>query len=323
MSPDPEQPAPSGSLVTVITAFAANLLVAIAKTAAALITGSPSLAAESAHSWADTGNEVFLLVAERRSERPADESHPRGYGRDAYIWSMFAAFGLFSVGSALSIWHGIQALRHPEPASDFAVGYVVLAISAVLEGTSLAQSVRQARSTAKDRGRPAWWFISRGSSPTLRAVFAEDSSAMVGLAIAFLGLLLHQLTGNSAYDAIGSILVGVVLGLTAFFLMDRNRDFLLGQAVDATTRDAVLAELLGSPAIERVTYLHLEFVGPGKVFLVAAVDLTGDDPESTLAVRLHRLEQRIEEVSFVQEAILTLAQPGDAALIPRDQQSTT
>jgi cation diffusion facilitator family transporter len=316
MTADPMARSRSVTFLTVVVAFTSNLVVAVAKTIAALITGSPSMVAESAHSWADTGNEVFLMVAERRSERAADESHPQGYGRDAYIWSMFAAFGLFSVGSALSIWHGITALTHPEASGDFSVGYIVLGISALFEGTSLSQSVRQARRTAKERDRPAWWFISRGSNPTLRAVFAEDASALVGLAIAFLGLLLHQLTGDSAYDAVGSILVGVLLGFIAVFLMDRNRLFLLGQAVDAETREAALVELLASPDIERVTYLHLEFVGPSKVWLVAAVDLTGDDPESTLAARLHRLESGIEEVEFVQEAILTLSQPADPALIP-------
>jgi cation diffusion facilitator family transporter len=319
MTPDPPPRPRSATFLTVVIAFASNLVVAVAKTIAALVTGSPSMVAESAHSWADTGNEVFLMVAERQSERSADEDHPQGYGRDAYIWSMFAAFGLFSVGSALSIWHGITTLAQPEASGDFPVAYVVLGISALLEGTSLSQSVRQARGTAKERGRRAWWFISHGSNPTLRAVFAEDASALVGLTIAFIGLLLHQLTGNSAYDAIGSILVGTLLGVIAFFLMGRNRLFLLGQAVDAETRDAALSALLAAEAVERVTYLHLEFVGPSKVYLVAAVDLTGDDPESTLARRLRSLENGIEEIAFVQEAILTLSQPEDPALTPSRQ----
>ena len=126
----------SESAVTVLVAFGANLLVAIAKSAAAALTGSASMLAEAAHSWADTGNEVFLLVANRRSLRRPDLTHPLGYGREAYVWSLFAAIGLFVAGAAVSITHGIQELVHPHPASDFVVGYVVLAISFLLEGAS-------------------------------------------------------------------------------------------------------------------------------------------------------------------------------------------
>ena len=132
------------STLTVLVALGANLLVAAAKSVAAVITGSASLTAEAAHSWADTGNELFLLVANRRSTRPPDQAHPLGHGREAYVWSLFAALGLFVAGGAVSIIHGVNELRAPTPADDFVVGYVVLAISFVLEGTSLLRSVRQA-----------------------------------------------------------------------------------------------------------------------------------------------------------------------------------
>jgi cation diffusion facilitator family transporter len=109
----------------VLVAFGANVLIAVAKSAAALITGSASLVAEAAHSWADTGNEIFLVIANRRSRRPPDRSHPLGHGREAYVWSLFAALGLFVAGAAISVTHGVQELIHPSPASDFIVGYVV------------------------------------------------------------------------------------------------------------------------------------------------------------------------------------------------------
>src|SRR6516162_6549315 len=129
------------SLTTVLVALGANILVAVAKTAAALITGSASLVAEAAHSWADTGNEIFLVIANRRSRRPPDPAHPYGHGREAYVWSLFAALGLFVAGAAVSVTHGVQELIHAEPASNFIVGYVVLAISFVLEAISFRQSV--------------------------------------------------------------------------------------------------------------------------------------------------------------------------------------
>ena len=138
-----EQKKASESLITVLVAFGANLLIAIAKTVAAGITGSASLVAEAAHSWADTGNEVFLLIAERRSAKPRDSAHPLGYGREAYVWSMFAAFGLFTVGAVVSIWHGIQQLTAEDEATDYLIGYLVLAIAFVLEGISFTQAFRQ------------------------------------------------------------------------------------------------------------------------------------------------------------------------------------
>src|SRR5690242_16850285 len=137
----PVRPAASESTLTVLIALGANLLVAVAKSIAAVITGSASLAAETAHSWADTGNEIFLVVANPRSTRPPDQAHPLGHGREAYVWSLFAALGLFVAGGAVSIIHGVSELGAPTPAGDFVVGYVVLALSFVLEGTSLLRSI--------------------------------------------------------------------------------------------------------------------------------------------------------------------------------------
>lgn len=313
----PPAPAPAGSLLTVVIAFAANLAIAVAKTVAAVFTGSAAMVAESAHSWADAGNEIFLLIAERRGGRRPDRRHPYGYGREAYVWSMFAAFGLFSVGAAVSIWHGVQSLLDPGPTEDVTVAYVVLAISAVLEGISFTQSVREARRTARTRGRSTLDLVLRGSNPTLRAVFFEDAAALIGLTLAFLSLLAHQLTGIAAFDAIGSILVGILLAVVAVLLIDRNRRYLVGEAADPELRDRVLGALLAVPDIERVTYLHLEFVGTARVFLVAAVDLTGDDPEHTLAERLRQVSDLIDANEYVQEAVLTPAVAGDPPLLPR------
>ena len=318
--PDPSPPpaatvpAPGGSLLTVLLALGANALIALAKSAVAFFTGSASMVAEAAHSWADAGNEVFLLIAERRAARPPDDAHPLGYGREAYVWSMFAAFGLFTAGAVVSIVHGAQQWSAPEGEANYFWAYVVLAISFVLEGVSFTQAVRQARGVARARGLDAWRYLSRGSDPTLRAVFAEDFSALVGIVIAALGIGLHQLTGNPVYDAIGSICVGVLLGAVALFLISRNRDFLVGQSVDPVTRQRVVATLLAQPGIERVTYLHREFVGPGRVFLVAAVDLLGDAPESEVAWRLRAIEAQVEAHPMVMRAVLTLATPQEPAL---------
>src|SRR6478752_1092441 len=168
------------SSLTVWVAFVANLLIAAAKSVAALLTGSASLLAEAAHSWADTGNEVFLLIANKRSRRPPEPGHSLGYGREAYVWSLFAAMGLFVAGATVAVWHGVQELLDPRPASDFLIGYAVLAVAFVLEGVSFLQSVRQARAEAQVMELDVIEHVLATSDPMLRAVFAEDSAALVG-----------------------------------------------------------------------------------------------------------------------------------------------
>ena len=319
MSPESETRAPkreAGRLRTVIIAFAANFLVAVAKSLAALITGSASMVAEAAHSWADTGNEIFLMLAERRSSKPRDSAHPDGYGREAYVWSLIAAFGLFTAGAVFSIMHGIAELTRAEPVNNFGVAYVVLAVSFVFEGISFAQSYMQAHRMADERGTGTLEHVLVTSNTTLRAVFAEDAAALVGLVIAFLGVLTHQLTGNSVYDAIGSILVGVLLGIVAIILIDRNRRFLVGQPASDAVTDSVLAVLLARDEIEKVTYLHLEFVGPEQFNLVAAVDLAGDHPESDVAAEFLAIGRELEKSPYILGAVLTLSLPGAKALVP-------
>lgn len=319
-----QEKAPGGeSLLTVVVALAANALIAVAKSVAAWLTGSAAMVAEAAHSWADTGNEVALLVAERRGSRPRDAAHPRGYGRSAYLWSLVAAFGLFVAGSVVALWHGgtalwdhLQGAEDAEPPS-YVVNYVVLAIAFALEGASFLQALRQVRRESRRWRLRLLAFVYRTSDPTLRAVFLEDSSALVGLVLAGAAVVAHQVTGDAVYDALGSLAVGVLLGLVALFLIRRNMDYLLGEGVPEGLRLALLDAVLDHDAVARVTYLHLEFVGPRRVFLVAAVDLTGDDPEPVLARRLRALEAELERSPLVEDAVLTLSAPEEADLLRR------
>jgi cation diffusion facilitator family transporter len=304
----------SESLTTVLVALGANVLIAVAKSAAAVVTGSASLVAEAAHSWADSGNEIFLLIANRRARRPPDPAHPLGHGREAYVWSLFAALGIFVAGAAVSVTHGIQELIHPQPAEHFLVGYVVLALSFVLEGISFLQSVRQARSEAKPFDRDLIEHVLATSDPTLRGVFAEDSAALVGLVIAAAGLGAHQLTGSPTPDAVGSILVGLLLGVVAIVLINSNRRFLVGEEADPRVRSAAIRALLEMPEVARVTYLRLEVVGPRMVFVTGDVDLTGDDTESHVAVRLRALEAKFCASPAVAGAVLSLSAPDEPGL---------
>jgi cation diffusion facilitator family transporter len=313
--PGSEGPGGSESVTTVLVAFGANVLVAAAKSVAAVLTGSASLLAEAAHSWADAGNEVFLLTANRRSRRPPDLAHPFGHGREAYVWSLFAALGLFVAGAVVSVTRGVQEILAPVPADHFVIGYIVLAVSFVLEGISFLQSVRQAKPEAESMQRDLIEHVLVTSDPTLRAVFAEDSAALTGLLIAAAGLAAHQLTGSAIPDAAGSILIGVLLAVTAIVLINLNRRFLIGQEADPRVRAAAIQALLDAPEVARVTYLRLEIAGPRMVSVVGDVDLTSDDAESHLAVRLRALEARICASPAVAGAVLSLSAPDEPTLV--------
>ena len=300
--------------MTVVIAFLANILVAAAKSVVAALTGSASMLAEAAHSWADAGNEIFLLIADRRAEKKQDPAHPLGYGRDAYIFSLFAAFGIFTVGAVVSVYHGIQSLAAPEAVEDYTLNYIVLAVAFVLEGFSLTQSVMQGRRAAKQYGRGFFDYVVNGSNTTLRSVFFEDTAALLGLVIAAGGIGLHQATGDPVWDAVGSILIGLLLGGVALLLISRNRRYLLGAGPSGAYRAETGRMLLAHPEIQRVTSLYLEFSGPGKLFLVAAVDLVGDQNEDGVAAQLRRLETDLERDDLIGKAVLTLAVSDEPSL---------
>lgn len=296
---------------TVLVAFVANALVAGAKTAAAVLTGSAAMLAEAVHSWVDTANECFLIGASRTARRPADAAHPLGYGRESYVWSLFASFGTLAVGAVVGVLHGVRELDSTGRARDFAVGYLVVAISFLLEGASFAKALHQVRRRAAERGQGVFEHVLVTSDSPLRAVFAEDFTALVALAIAAAGMGLHQITGRVVYDAVGSILIGVLMGLTALILINRNRRFLEGRALSPELRAVVLRLLRERPEIERVTFLFAEFIGPDRLLLAAGVGLAGEHTQAELACLLRDLERRIMAHQNIGLAILTLGAPDE------------
>lgn len=300
--------------MTVLIAFLANVLVALAKTIAAIVTSSASMVAEAAHSWADAGNEVFLLIADRRGARVKDARHPLGYGRAAFVWSLIAAFGIFTAGSIVSIMHGIQELEEQGPVESPLVAYVVLGVSFVLEGISFTQAMVKSRRLARERGTSTWDFVLDTSDTTLRAVFFEDAAALIGLVIAGGAIALHQLTGVAMWDAVGSILVGVLLGVVAVILIKRNIAFLVGTNASPELRARAGRALLSSPQIERVTSLHIEYVGPNRLFIVAEIDLSGDAREHDVARRLRAIERQIETNAVVETVVLSLSVADEPSL---------
>jgi len=306
----------SSSVITVLIAIGANFLIAIAKSVAAFITGSASMVAEAAHSWADTGNGIFLLVAEKKAVKPADKSHPLGYGKEAYVWSMIAAFGVFMAGSIVSIYTGITEWNAPEAETNYTIAFIILAVAFVLEGFSLVQAYLQSKKQGQTIDVSAIGYVVETSNPTLRGVFFEDLAAVTGLVIAAAAMGMHVYTGQAFWDALGSIIVGILLGLVAIFLISRNRDFLVGYKVSDSMHDYVLSELLRHEGVDSVSYLHLEWVGPKKIFMVAAVDIRGNQREESIAQTFESIESQFRANKIFQEAILTLSAPNAKTIAP-------
>ncbi len=312
----------SSSVITVLIAIGANFLIAIAKSFAAFITGSASMVAEAAHSWADTGNGIFLLVAEKKAIKPADDSHPLGYGKESYVWSMIAAFGVFMAGSIVSIYTGITEWNATETETDYTIAFVILAVAFVLEGFSLIQAYLQSKKQGEAINVSAIGYVIDTSNPTLRGVFFEDLAAVTGLVIAAAAMGMHVYTGQAFWDALGSIIVGILLGIVAIFLISRNRDFLVGYKVSERMHNYVLSELLTHADIDSVSYLHLEWVGPKRIFMVAAVDIAGNQKEDSLAQKFEDIESQFRSEDIFQEAILTLSVPKAKTLNLPDNYST-
>jgi cation diffusion facilitator family transporter len=219
---------PDDSMRTVVVALGAGIGVTMAKVGAAVFTGSTALAAEAAHSLADNANDLSLFIAQRRSNRPPDDQHPLGYGREAYFWALIAGLGVLVAGAAFSLRDGIEELIHPSATSSFAVAYVVLGISTVLDLMSIRQSAGQMSRRARRYGREFLAESRVTSDPSLRAVFVEDAVSIGGDVLAFAALALNQITGSSVYQGVAAVLIALVMIRVSLRLISRSHDFLVG-----------------------------------------------------------------------------------------------
>ena len=259
------------SLRTVVVALITNFATALAKLVAAVFSHSSAMWAAAFHAFADSGNEVLLLIAQRRGGRPADEQHPLGHGRAAYFWALIASMAVFALGALLSVHQGIEGLLHEEPLLSFRIAYLILLISSVLDGASLIQAHGQLRREARALERTFREQLNLGSDPVVRAVFAEDAAALFGNLIAFVGIALHQTTGSAVPDGIAAILVGLLLGFVAFQLAKRNGDSLIGGQAAGALRRKIGMMIAAQPGIVAVSELVVTFIGPRQAWVVARV----------------------------------------------------
>ena len=288
---------------TVLVAGAANIVVAVIKAIAGVLTGSSAMLAESAHSVADTINQAFLLTSIKRASKPADEEHPFGYGQERYFWSLLAAFGIFMLGAGFSVFEGILALSGSEKNGSPLIAYIVLVAAGTAETISFIRAYRQMRSEAKQEQTDMLEHVKSSADTTVKAALFEDSAAVVGLALAALGIGLRQLTGSGVYDGAASIAIGVLLVIVAFRLGMDNKELLIGRAADKRDLAAIREVIETSDGVDDLLELLTMHLGPDNLIVAARValddGLSADDAED-LADRIEdRLGERVPEVSHV------------------------
>ena len=278
-------------------ALGAGIGVALAKVVAAVVTASPAMAAEAAHSLADTANDLFLVVAQHRSARPPDKRHPFGYGKEAYFWALIAALGVFIAGAAFSLRQGITDLVHPSTTSSFLLAYIVLAISTVFDALSFRQSAHQMSVTARLANRSILDEATITSDSNLRAVFNEDAVSVAGDLLALAGLGLSQLIGSSRPQAVAAVLIAIVLIRISLRLVRRNHDFLVGQPIPSSDQDRVRAFLLAYPEVTDVSELLVMYIGPDQVWVLARITVAGNLGVGQVTQLVRRIETELANQS--------------------------
>jgi cation diffusion facilitator family transporter len=285
----------------VIAALAANLVIAIAKFVAFLLTGSASMLAEAVHSLADTANEALLLIGRGRSRRGRTAQHPFGFGRERYFYAFIVAVLLFSVGGLFSIYDGIHRILDPGQLESPLINYIVLGLSAVAEGASLRTGIHESN-LVRD-GRSWWQFIRSTKTPDLVVVLLEDSAAVLGLTFAFFGVFLSQLTGNDQWDGAGSVGVGLLLVCAAFVVGRETKSLLIGESASDKVSGQIVAAIEGGDGQFRLIHLRTSHIGPESLLVAAKVGVSPDLTVRDLAAGINAAEERIREAVPIADTI--------------------
>jgi cation diffusion facilitator family transporter len=290
----------------IYAAIIANAAIALGKFLVAFITGSSAMLAEAFHSTVDTGNELFLLLGKKRSERPPDAAHPFGHGKELYFWTLLVGVLIFGLGGGLSIYEGISRILRPQAVQHTGWNYFVLAVAAVFESYSWYVAYAELRSQ-KSPNESMFRLIRRSKDPTVFTVFLEDSAALVGIVLAFLGILLSSQLESPYFDPAASILIGLVLIAVAVFLIWESRALLVGESADAEQLSRVRAILASEPDIERVGELLTMQLGPDQVLLTVALRLQDRPGVREVESIIERIERHIrsEEPSIARIFIET------------------
>jgi len=283
-----------GGSKAIVAALGANLAIAVAKLVGFLVTGSSALLAESAHSVADSGNQVLLLVGGRRAAREADERHPFGYGRERYFYSFVVALVLFSIGGLFSLYEGNHKLHQPEPLDRPLVGIAILVFAVVAESFSFRTALHESR---PGKGDMSWWaFIRHSKSPELPVVLLEDFAALIGLLLALVGVVLSVLLDAPVWDAVGTLGIGVLLLAVAVVLAVEMKGLLLGESASREAVDAIRSALVDGASITRVIHLKTLHLGPDELLVAAKVAVAPGLGLPAVARAIDEAEARVRRV---------------------------
>ncbi|HJV60432.1 MAG TPA: cation diffusion facilitator family transporter [Albitalea sp.] len=281
------------SRIAIYGAIAANVAIAVTKFVVAGLSGSAAMLSEGIHSAVDTGNGVLLLVGTRLSERPPSEEHPFGHGKELYFWSLIVAVLIFGIGGGVSFYEGLLHVRAPEPMKDPMWSYVVLGAAACFEGTSFAIALRQLLKEA--HGRPFWRSLHDSKDPTTFTVLAEDSAALLGLAVAAAGVAASHRLNRPWLDGAASMVIGVLLMGVAVLLVRESRGLLIGEGIRPGTSAAIREIALRQPAVHAVGQPLSMYIGRDEVLLTLDVQFAPGTPAESVARAIAAIEREVRE----------------------------
>ena len=291
----------SGSKMVIIAALIGNMLISVTKFVAATITGSAAMMSECIHSLVDTGNQVLLLYGLKRAALPADEDFPFGYGKEIYFWSFIVAIMIFALGGGISIYQGFHHLQNPEPISNAMVNYIVLGLAMLFEGAAWYFAFRE---FSRVKGR--WGYleaIQRAKDPSIFVVLFEDSAAMLGLVVAFVGVLLSETTGILIFDGIASIIIGLILIGTSVWLAYETKGLLIGESASQAVRRGIRDSLRGRAHIDHVNEILTMHMGPDFILANISVDfdnaISAQQVESDIAAITRSIKQAYPQIKRV------------------------
>ena len=282
----------SGSKKVILAGVTANFLIAIAKFVASGITGSAAMFSEGIHSAVDTGNQLLLLYGLGRSSRPADDKHPFGYSMELYFWSFVVAILIFAVGAGVSIYEGVHKVMDPHVITDPTTNYIVLGIAFVIEGFAWWVAFKEFNRLRGDKGM--FEAIRTTKDPAVMAVLLEDTAAMLGLMIAFVGIYLGQILNMPMLDGLASIGIGVILAVVATILAVETKALLIGESADQGLIQHVRGLANDNANVDSINEVLTMHLGPEDILLNLSLDfrsgLSTDEVEHTVS----ELESRIK-----------------------------
>jgi cation diffusion facilitator family transporter len=308
----------SGGNKAIIAAFSANLGIAITKFIAWAFSGSTSMLAEGVHSLADSGNQLLLLFGGRQAKKKADKSHPFGYGRERYVYAFVVSIILFSVGGVFSLYEGIEKLQHPHPIEVWWLPLLVLVLAICMESYSLRTAVHESRPL---KGEESWFaFIRRAKAPELPVVLLEDVAALTGLVFALFGVGLSIITGNGIWDAVGTLMIGLLLIAVAIVLGIETKSLLVGEGATDADVAAIERAIVSGDDAPRIIHMKTLYLGPDELMVAAKLGMPSDQKLTEVAAATNAIETRIREA--VPAARVIYIEP-DVYVDPNEAHPTT